>query len=313
MEQSFETINFNDFRMQQIKAYYSSIGSYRHLMTDKTRNMFYEKSIKLACKDKIVLDLGAGLGLLTLLAARAGAKKIYAVEVNPIAIQALHRLKEEEKLDNVEIIESASWNLELPEQVDVIVHEIFGPFLLDEMCIHALDDVKKWLKPNGILIPESFGFNFKFYDSENIDSVNQLISLSHVFDKVMQHGQVIIEDVMEDDQEGWINFGEWNFFNLPKDQLLQVYKFPRMTRIDSIWVKPYIISFGARLDLYRPKPDRHWGNSLLRFGQFAVMDEKTDLEITFELDENLASFKTGLNLPANLPGAFNEKAFIDTV
>lgn len=309
MENNTQTMTFNEFRMQQINAYYSSVGSYRHLMTDRIRNLFYEKSIKYSCKNKVVLDLGAGLGLLSLYAARAGAKKIYAVEANPVAVEILKKLKETEKLDNLEIIQSASWNLTLPEQVDVIVHEIFGPFLLDEMCIHALEDVKKWLKPEGILLPDSFGFDFKFYDSDNIDSINQLSQISRVYEDTMQTGQVIIEDVIEDNYEDWINFGPWKFYDYPKDMLLQTFKFSKATRIDSLWVKPFIMAQGARLDLYRPKIDRHWGNSFLRFGQYTVMEEKTDLEMSFQIDENMASFKTGVNIPKHLPDVYNESAF----
>ena len=312
MEDNIQTMSFNDFRMQQINAYYSSVGSYRHLMTDRVRNLFYEKAIKHSCKDKVVLDLGAGLGLLSLYAARAGAKKIYAVEANPVAIEVLKKLKEAEKLDNLEIIQSASWDLVLPEQVDVIVHEIFGPFLLDEMCVHALEDVKKWLKPDGILLPDSFGFDFKFYDSDNISSINQLAVISPVYEEVMQTGQVIVEDVIEDNYENWMDFGPWKFYDLPKGTLLQKYQFTKATRIDSLWVRPFIMAGGARLDLYRPKIDRHWGNSLLRFGQYTVMEEKTELEMSFEIDENLSSFKTGINIPTSLPGAYNESSFANS-
>jgi hypothetical protein len=225
-----------------------------------------------------------------------------------VAINVLKKLKETEKLDNLEIIQAASWELELPEQVDVIVHEIFGPFLLDEMCVHALNDVKKWLKPDGVLLPDSFGFDFKFFDSDNIDSINQLSRVSQVYEETMQSGQVILEDVIADDHENWINFGAWKFYDLPTGTLIQPFKFNKATRIDSLWVRPYIIANGVRLDLYRPKIDRHWGNSFLRFGQYTVMEEKTDLELSFEIDENLSSFKTGVNLPVSLPGAYNESA-----
>ena len=308
-----QNINLNEFRMSQIKSYYSSVGSYRYLMTDKVRNQFYQTSIKYSCKDKVVLDLGAGLGLLSLYAARAGAKKIYAVEVNPIAIEVLKKLKDVEKLHNLEIIESSSWDLKLPELVDVIIHEIFGPFLLDEMCIYALDDVKKWLKPTGILLPESFGFNFKFYDSETVESINHLIDTSIVFDQIMQSGQTIVEDVIMDDNEDWINFGDWKFYDLPQGELKVLFKFNRTKRIDSLWVRPYVMSHGARLDLYRPKIDRHWGNSFLRFGQYTVMDEKSQLEITFDIDQNKSSFNTKINIPTNLDGAYNESSFIKDI
>jgi len=299
--------DFQNFRMGQIQAYYTGVGSYRGLMTDKTRNLFYEKSIKHSCKGKVVLDIGAGLGLLSLYAIRAGASKVYAVEANPVAIQVLQKLKDEEKLDNLEIIESASWALELPEQVDVIIHEIFGPFLLDEMCLHTLNDVKKWLKPDGKLVPDSFGFEFKFYDSDNIDSINYIHSLGSTFEETMQSGQTIVEDVIPDDHNDWLNFGPWDFYNYPEGILEQRNVFKKSTRIDSLWVKPYIVSNGSRLNLYRPTIERHWGNSFLRFNQYTIMEEKTELELGFIIDENLMSFRTSVNIPKNLPGSFGNK------
>ena len=290
--------DLNDFRLMQIQAYYNSHGSYRPLMTDKARNLFYQKKITYSVRNKVVLDLGAGLGLLSLMAIRAGASKVYAVEVNPVALQALEKLKKEEKLDNLEIVNKPSWDLELPEQVDIIVHEMFGPFLLDEFCIHALNEAKRWLKPDGKIIPESFGFEFKFVDSENIGSIEYLNSISKFYDSLMQQGQTIIEDTMEDDGNDWIKFGPWNFQDIPgADQIFKgSFKFIKAKRIDALWVKPYVIYGGLRLNFIKTKPERHWGNALLRFGRYTVMEEKTELNLEFKLDENLTSFSTRIDL-----------------
>ena len=290
--------DLNDFRLMQIQAYYNSHGSYRPLMTDKARNLFYQKTITYSVRNKVVLDLGAGLGLLSLMAIRAGASKVYAVEVNPVALQALEKLKKEEKLDNLEIVNKPSWDLELPEQVDIIVHEMFGPFLLDEFCIHALNEAKRWLKPDGKIIPESFGFEFKFVDSENIGSIEYLNSISKFYDSLMQQGQTIIEDTMEDDGNDWIKFGPWNFQDIPgADQIFKgSFKFIKAKRIDALWVKPYVIYGGLRLNFIKTKPERHWGNALLRFGSYTVMEEKTELHLEFKLDENLTSFSTRIDL-----------------
>jgi SAM-dependent methyltransferase len=288
----------NNFRLMQIQAYYNSHGSYRPLMTDKARNLFYQKTITYSVRNKVVLDLGAGLGLLSLMAIRAGASKVYAVEVNPVALQALEKLKKEEKLDNLEIVNKPSWDLDLPEQVDIIVHEMFGPFLLDEFCIHSLNEAKRWLKPDGKIIPESFGFEFKFIDSENIGSIEYLNSISKFYDSLMQNGQTIIEDTMEDDGNDWIKFGPWNFYDIPgADQIFKGnFKFIKAKRIDALWVKPYVIYGGLRLNFIKTKPERHWGNALLRFGSHTVMEEKTELTLEFKLDENLTSFSTRIDL-----------------
>jgi predicted RNA methylase len=50
------------------------------MLKDSIRNKAYEEAINLLVKDAIVADVGAGSGILTILAARAGASHVYAIE-----------------------------------------------------------------------------------------------------------------------------------------------------------------------------------------------------------------------------------------
>ncbi|AMM53283.1 METTL5 family protein [Pyrococcus kukulkanii] len=84
---------------------------------------------------KVVADLGAGTGVLTLGALLLGAKKVYAVEVDPEAIEVLKENVED--FDNVEVIVGDV--SEFSEKVDtVVMNPPFGsqrkhadrPFLL---------------------------------------------------------------------------------------------------------------------------------------------------------------------------------------
>ena len=129
------------FRIQQSQAFYNSTDSYRPMMSDTRRNDFYNEILK-QVKDKVVLDIGAGIGALSLAALNAGATHVYAVECNPNSVKFLEDLKTGEKLDKLTIINSTSWDLKLPEKVDFIVHEIFGAFLLDELCLLTLNEIK---------------------------------------------------------------------------------------------------------------------------------------------------------------------------
>lgn len=61
------------------------------MMQDYIRTATYQKAILSNIKDfqdKIILDVGAGSGILSFFAIQAGAKKVYAVEASSMAIHA---------------------------------------------------------------------------------------------------------------------------------------------------------------------------------------------------------------------------------
>lgn len=135
---------------------YSTIDSHRSMFFDVIRNKYYSDAInKVINKDSIVLDLGAGLGILGLMALSAGAKKVYFVE--PAAIINITKLliKENGLLDRAECIEGIIEDIELPEKVDIILSVFTGNFLLSEDLLPSLFYARdKFLVPGGILIPD---------------------------------------------------------------------------------------------------------------------------------------------------------------
>lgn len=300
INQEQETQRLREYRTFQIRSFYPNPATYRVMMTDKARNDFYDYQIKHNVKDKVVLDVGAGLGMLSLMACRAGAKKVYALEVNPVAVDVLKELKKDEKLDNLEIIQAPSWDAELPEQVDVIIHEMFGPMLLEEMCLHTINEVKKWLKPEGKIIPEEFGFKFKFFNSNDVESIKYIDSISPTFGRMMQGDQAIVEDYIHDNGRDWIEVGPFKFLDYPEPsrEFKEKYQFKEQKRIDSLWCIPYIKNSSERFEIYKPDRDHtHWGNSFLRFGKWTLMDEMTELRLLFKLDESLGAFNVGIDIP----------------
>ena len=54
------------------------------MLRDRERFDFYKKLIESNVKDKVVLDVGCGSGILSYLCLRFGAKKVYSVEFNPL-------------------------------------------------------------------------------------------------------------------------------------------------------------------------------------------------------------------------------------
>ncbi|MFT5483378.1 MAG: SAM-dependent methyltransferase [Halieaceae bacterium] len=134
---------------------YNSTPGHHSMILDRVRNEAYARAIKAAVtEDSVVLDLGAGLGILGFIAAKAGAKKVYSVEPAPV-IEAAKMVAKANGLTNVEFIQATAEQLELPEQVDLIISVFTGNFLLTEDLLPALFYARdKFLKPGGKLLPD---------------------------------------------------------------------------------------------------------------------------------------------------------------
>ena len=65
-------------------------------------------------KDKIVLDIGAGTGILSIFAAKAGAKHVYAIEFAEIAIFAKEIVRKNGLQDKITVIKGKMEEIELP-------------------------------------------------------------------------------------------------------------------------------------------------------------------------------------------------------
>jgi predicted RNA methylase len=134
---------------------YSSVDYHRTMNFDGVRNPAYERAIRDAVTPKsVVLDLGAGLGMLGFLAARAGARKVYLVEPEPV-IEVTRKVAEANGLENVECIQATAETLELAEKADLILSVFTGNFLLTEDLLPSLFYARDhFLAPNGRLLPD---------------------------------------------------------------------------------------------------------------------------------------------------------------
>jgi type I protein arginine methyltransferase len=108
----------------------------------------------LVTADSVVLDLGAGPGIMTLLACQAGARKVYAVEPDGVIQVARETVAANGFADRVAFIQAFSTAVTLPEKVDVIVWDLRGvlPFYCGSLTA-VFDARDRFLKPGGVLIP----------------------------------------------------------------------------------------------------------------------------------------------------------------
>ena len=120
---------------------------------DKVRTEGYMNAIfenKNIFKDKIVLDVGCGSGILSLFAAKAGAKQVIAVDMSNIIEQAIHIARENGYEDKIVFLRGKLEEVKLPvEKVDIIISEWMGYFLLFESMLDSVLYARdKYLEPN---------------------------------------------------------------------------------------------------------------------------------------------------------------------
>ena len=131
---------------------------YATMRDDQVRSAGYAAAIAAHVPGKVVLDIGTGaLALLAVMAARAGAAHVYAIEVNHEAyLKAIETVREAGLNGMVTVLHGFSTELELPQRVEVIVHEIIGEIATLEGVVVALRDaLPRFGSPSGcVSIPD---------------------------------------------------------------------------------------------------------------------------------------------------------------
>ena len=133
------------------------------MMNDDPRNQAYKDALVTTInEDTQVLEIGAGSGLLAMLAAQSGTKKrITTCEMTPVIASVAKEIIELNGFDNsVKVIAKASKDIsigeDLTEKADLIVSEVISNEFLGEGVLDTVEDAKKrLLAPGGRMIPES--------------------------------------------------------------------------------------------------------------------------------------------------------------
>mmetsp|Transcript_12119 Transcript_12119/g.19520 ORF Transcript_12119/g.19520 Transcript_12119/m.19520 type:complete len:429 (-) Transcript_12119:1774-3060(-) len=152
---------------------YAQLYHQKQMLADHNRMAAYHAAIlgnSDVFKDKIVMDVGTGSGILAVWAAQAGARKVYAIEYTDMAKYARQVMKANGVEDVVTVIQGAVEEIKLPiEQdglepddpehpervVDIFISEWMGYFLLRESMLDSLIRARdKFLKPaTGLMFP----------------------------------------------------------------------------------------------------------------------------------------------------------------
>lgn len=155
------------------------------MLNDQQRINAFAKAISHAdLRNKVVLEIGSGSGILSMLAAKEGAKHVYACEaILPIAEKA-RQIIQKNKLDHkITIIPKLSSNLkvgvDMPEMADVLISETIDCGFVGEGFLRSLEQAKDYfLKQDAILIPKKFCLKARLIHSIEIANLNQVSQVS---------------------------------------------------------------------------------------------------------------------------------------
>ena len=136
---------------------YAEFEVHRSMICDRVRTEAFKRAIDSVVRSgDVVLDAGAGSGILSVFAARAGAARVYAVEQTSVAVLAQELAAANGVSEIVRVIHGDVMDVELPERVDVIVSEWLGGFGIDEgMLVPVIAARDRWIEPGGVMIPHS--------------------------------------------------------------------------------------------------------------------------------------------------------------
>lgn len=164
---------------------YEDLEVHELMLRDAPRQESYRQAIlsnKSLFKDKIVLDVGSGTGILSIFCAQAGAKRVLAVEASNLAKLSRDVIKENNLEEKISVFECRIEDFQLPagiEKVDIIVSEWMGFYLLHEgMLDSVLFARDQFLADDGSMFPESASIivapcsmPFFFEDWEDVNGV----------------------------------------------------------------------------------------------------------------------------------------------
>ncbi len=126
---------------------FSSIDIVSQCLSDIPRTNAFRKAIfDTITQDNIVLDTGTGSGIMSLFAAKAGAKNVISIEYDPFIAKIAKKVVDTNKLQNIidiKIGDARNYKYTSNVQFDVVIAEMLTTGMIDEHQVEAINNLYK--------------------------------------------------------------------------------------------------------------------------------------------------------------------------
>ena len=131
------------------------LDEHREFLIDQPRLSAFRRAIDEVVKpDDVVVDLGSGTGILGLMACRAGAARVYALDESGLTQLEREIFASNGFADRAICVKGLSTWISLPELADVVICDLIGRFGFDGGIVeYSADARRRLLKPGGTMIP----------------------------------------------------------------------------------------------------------------------------------------------------------------
>jgi SAM-dependent methyltransferase len=135
---------------------YGDLELQRRMIADRARTEAFARALRQVVREgDRVLDAGCGTGVLAMLAARAGAAHVVAIDQSGIAQTAANLVRRNGLEGRVRVMRGALAELSLDPPVDVLVSEWLGNFaLVENMWPDVATARDRCLREGGCIVPE---------------------------------------------------------------------------------------------------------------------------------------------------------------
>lgn len=287
---------------------YAHFGIHEEMLKDEVRTETYQKAIMdngHLFKDKIVLDVGCGTGILSMFAARAGAKRVIGIDCSNIIDRAKQIVKLNALDDVVTLIKGKVEEVTLPDniqKVDVIISEWMGYCLLYETMlptvIYARD---KWLAPGGVLMPDKATmWATAIEDRKYKDSKIEWWSNVYGFDMSCMKSVAVKEPLVDTCERQQVcakqtKFIDFDLYTVKVEDLTFTRQF-EVTATRNEYVHALVVYFNCEFSKTKGKINfstgpfdeyTHWKQTIFYLKEYATVSKDESMAIEFSMKPNV--------------------------